>query len=181
MKDEEILRQQAIELHLKGMAIVDITDKLGKSRQWVHKWIDRYKSGNDKWYLSLSNAPKRSVKAVSEDIENIVVYIRKKLKDQKYAQKGALNILYEFERLNIKPPSLSTINRIIHRNGLIDRGTKREAKKKSIQIISRMYNRWTLWALSTSKVVAGITFLTLLLLSLIMPGFILYRIRLLKV
>ena len=158
MKDEEILRQQAIELHLKGTAIVDITDKLGKSRQWVHKWLNRYKSGDDKWYLSLSNAPKRPVKAVSEDIENTVVSIRKKLKDQKYAQKGALNILYEFERLNIKPPSLSTINRIIRRNGLIDRGTRREAKKKSTQITSRMSNRWTLWAPSTSREAADITY-----------------------
>ncbi|MCX6330908.1 MAG: helix-turn-helix domain-containing protein [Bacteroidia bacterium] len=181
MKDEEILRQQAIELHLKGMAIVDITDRLGKSRQWVHKWLNRYKSGDDKWYLSLSNAPKRPIKAVSEDIENTVVSIRQKLKDQKYAQKGALNILYEFERLNIKPPSLSTINRIIRRNGLIDRGTKREAKKKNILITSRMYNRWISWVPNILKVAPGITYLTLLLLSLIMPGFIPYRIRLLKV
>lgn len=181
MKDEEILRQQAIELHLKGTAIIDITDKLGKSRQWVHKWLGRYKSGDDKWYLSLSNAPKRPIKAVSEDIENMVVSIRKKLKDQKYAQKGALNILYEFERLNIKPPSLSTINRIIRRNGLIDRGTKREAKKKSIQITSRMFNKWISWALNTSKVAAGIIYLILLLLSLIMPEFFPYQIRLQKV
>jgi len=181
MKDEEILRQQAIELHLKGTAIVDITDKLGKSRQWVHKWLNRYKSGDDKWYLSLSNAPKKPVMAVSEDIENAVISIRKKLNDQKYAQKGALNILYEFERLNIKPPSISTINRIIHRNGLIDRGTKREAKKKSIQITSRMSSRWILWALSTSKVAADIISLILLRLSLIMREFTPYQIRLQKV
>lgn len=181
MKDEEILRQQAIELHLKGTAIVDITDKLGKSRQWVHKWLNRYKSGDDRWYLSFSNAPKRRVKAVAEDIENTVISIRKKLNDQKYAQKGALNILYEFERLNIKPPSLSTINRIIQRNDLIDRGTKREAKKKSIQITSRMFSRWILWDQSTSKEAAGITSLTLLRLSLIMPVFIPYQIRLRKV
>lgn len=158
MKDEEILRQQAIELHLKGIAIADITDKLGKSRQWVHKWLNRYKSGDDKWYISLSNAPNKPIKSIPKDIENMVVSIRKKLKNQKYAQKGALSILYEFERLNIKSPSLSTINRIIHRNGLIDRGTKREAKKKSIPITSRMSNRWILWALSTSKVAADITY-----------------------
>jgi transposase len=180
MKDEEILRQQAIELHLKGMEIMDISDKLGKSRQWVHKWLNRYKSGDDRWYLSLSNAPKRPVKAVSESIEYTVISIRKKLNNQKYAQKGALNILYEFERLNIKPPSLSTINRIIHRNGLIDRGTKREAKKKSTQIISRMSSRWILWDQSTSREAAGITYLILLQLSLIMPVFIPYLIRLQK-
>jgi putative transposase len=181
MKDEEILRQQAIELHLKGIAVVDITDKLGKSRQWVHKWLKRYKSGDDKWYLSLSNAPKKPIKTIPKDIENMVISIRKKLNSQKYAQKGALNILYEFERLNIKSPSLSTINRIIYRNGLIDRGTKREAKKKSIQITSQMFNKWILWVLSTSGVAADITYLILLLLNHIMPEFIPYQIRLQRV
>ena len=181
MKDEEILRQQAIELHLQGEPIVDITNTIGKSRQWVHKWLNRYKSGDDKWYISLSNAPKKPIKAVPKDIEKMVVSIRQKLKDQKYAQKGAFNILYEFERFNIKPPSLSTINRIIRRNGLIDRGTKREAKKKNTPITSRMYNRWISWVPNISKEAAGITYLTLLLWSLIMPGFIPYRTRLLKV
>jgi putative transposase len=171
MKDEEILRQQAVELHLKGMAIVDITDKLGKSRQWVHKWLNRYKSGDDKWYLSVSNAPKKPISRIPEDIEKAIVSIRENLKGQKYAQKGALNILYEFKRLNINPPSMSTINRVIQRNGLLDKGTKREAKKKNILITSLMYSKWTLLGQSILKGAVGITCLTSLLLSHIMPGF----------
>ena len=171
MKDEEILRQQAIELHLKGTAIVEITDKLGKSRQWVHKWLNRYKSGDDKWYLSVSNAPKKPISRIPEDIEKTIVSIRENLKGQKYAQKGALNILYEFKRLNINPPSMSTINRVIQRNGLLDKGTKREAKKKNILITSLMYNKWTLLGQSILEGAVGITCLTSLLLSHIMPGF----------
>lgn len=181
MKDEEILRQQAIELHIQGKSIVDISDTLGKSRQWVHKWLNRYKSGDNEWYLSLSNAPMKPIKAIPKDIEKIVVSIRKKLDDHNYAQKGAFNILYEFRRLNIKPLSLSTINRIIRCNDLIDRGTKREAKKKFTRITYRMYNKWISWGPNISTVAADITYLTLLLLSLIMPGFIPYQIRLLRV
>ena len=151
--------------------IVDITDKIGRSRQWVHKWLNRYKTGSDVWYHSISNAPKKPISRIPEDIEKTIVYIRNNLKEQKYAQKGALNILYEFKRLNIKPPSMSTINRVIQRNGLLGKGTKREAKKKNILITSLMCNRWTLLDQSISEGAAGITYLTSLLLSHIMPGF----------
>jgi len=171
MKDEEIIRKQAVELHLKNIQINDIADTLGKTRQWVHKWLRRYKTGSDVWYQSLSNAPKNPISRIPEDIEKTIVSIRETLKGQKYAQKGALNILYEFKRLNIIPPSMSTINRVIQRNGLLDKGTKREAKKKNILITSLMYSKWTLLGQSISEGAAGITYLTLLLLSHIMPGF----------
>lgn len=180
MKDEEIIRKQAIELHLKSISINNIADTLGKTRQWVHKWLKRYKIGSDVWYQSLSNAPKKPISRIPEDIEKTIVSIRNNLKEQKYAQKGALNILYEFERLNIVPPSMSTINRVIQRNGLLGKGTKREAKKKNILITSLMFSRWTLLDQSISKVAAGITYSILLRLSRIMPGFIQSEINLQK-
>jgi|GEM_PF-2367706 transposase len=178
MKDEEIVRKQAVELHLKSVPVSTIADTLGKTRQWVHKWIKRYKTGSDDWYLSQSNAPKKPVSRISEDIEKTIVSIRENLKEQKYAQKGALNILYEFKRLNIVPPSMATINRVIQRNGLLGKGTKREAKKKNILITSLMFSRWTLLDQSISEVAAGITYLLSLRLSLIMPGFTLSQINL---
>jgi putative transposase len=180
MKDEEIIRKQAVELHLKSIPINDIADMLGKTRQWVHKWLKRYKTGNDVWYESISNAPKKPISRIPEDIEKTIVSIRENLKGQKYAQKGALNILYEFKRLNIIPPSMSTINRVIQRNGLLDKGTKREAKKKSILITSLMYNKWTLSGQSILEGAVGTTYLTSLLLSHILLVFIPSQIRLQK-
>lgn len=171
MKDEEIVRQQAVELHLKNVPVNIIADTLGKTRQWVHKWLKRYKTGSEAWYKSFSNAPKKPISRIPEDIEKTIVSIRENLKEQKYAQKGALNILYEFKRLNIKPPSMSTINRVIQRNGLLGKGTKREAKKKNILITSLMFSKWTLLAQNISKGAAGITYSILLRLSRIMPGF----------
>ena len=87
MKDEEILRKQAVELHLQGITIVNIAGKLIKSRQWVHKWLIRYKTGSDVWYQSISNTPKKPVKGISKDIDKTIVSIRKTLNEQKYAQK----------------------------------------------------------------------------------------------
>jgi hypothetical protein len=130
MRDEEIIRKQTVELHLKNIPINEIADALGKTRQWVHKWLTRFKTGSDVWYQSISNSPKKPIIRIPEDIEKTIVSIRKNLKGQKYVQKGGLNILYEFKRLNIDPPSISTINRVIQRNGLLDNGTKREAKKE---------------------------------------------------
>jgi len=180
MKDEEIIRKQAVELHLKSVSINDIANTLGKTRQWVHKWLKRYKTGNDVWYVSISNAPKKPISRIPEEIEKTIVSIRNNLKEQKYAQKGALNIIYEFKRLNIIPPSMSTINRVIQRNGLLGKGTKREAKKKNILITSLMFSRWTLLGLSISEGAVGITYSILLRLSHIMPGFTLSQINLQK-
>jgi hypothetical protein len=180
MKDEEIVRKQAVELHLKSIPVNIIADMLGKTRQWVHKWLKRYKSGNEVWYESISNAPKKPISRIPEDIEQTIVSIRENLEGQKYAQKGALNILYEFKRLNITPPSMSTINRVIQRNGLLGKGTKREAKKKNILITSLMYSKWILSDQSISEGASGIIYLILLLLSHIMLGFTLFQISLQK-
>jgi putative transposase len=180
MKDEEVVRKQAVELHLKSIPVNIIADTLGKTRQWVHKWLKRYKTGSKVWYQSLSNAPKKPISRIPADIEKTIVSIRENLKEQKYAQKGALNILYEFKRLNIIPPSMSTINRVIQRNGLLCKGTKREAKKKNILITSLMFSRWTLLDQSISEGAAGITYSISLRLSHIMPGFTLSQINLQK-
>ncbi len=92
MKDEIILRKQAVELHLQGVPICDIVHSLGRSRQWVHKWINRYRSvGGDDWYLSISTAPKRSGQRTPRKEEDLVINVRKALAGRRYSQTGALS------------------------------------------------------------------------------------------
>jgi transposase-like protein len=122
MNDEIVLRKQAVELYLQDTPIVEIAFKLGKTRQWVYKWIDRYKVGDPDWFRSLSNAPKRPAKRISGKVEQTIITIRQNLKGQKYAQKGAL--------INIKPPSIATINRVLKRNNLIGESDTKVLKKK---------------------------------------------------
>lgn len=130
MNDETVLRKQAIALYLKGASVIKISEVLGKTRQWVYKWLKRYNTGESEWADSQSRAPKTSVKQISNQTEEAIVSVRKSLSGHKYAQKGALSILYEFERLNIKAPSVATINRVLKRNDLIEKGDTRVAKKK---------------------------------------------------
>jgi hypothetical protein len=120
MKQEEILRQEAIRLHMQGVSVKEIAAQLNQSRQWFYKWLHRYEQYPDKeWFKSESNAPKTVSGKTEKSLEQTVVEVRKRLLSQPYAQKGATSILYEFERLGIKAPSIATINRILQRNNLV--------------------------------------------------------------
>ena len=120
MEQEEALRQAAIRMHLQGESVQVIVGKIDRTRQWVYKWIVRYKENpRGNWFKSESNAPKQPVRKIDDAVEESVISIRKNLQDKPYSQKGAISIMYEFERLGMKSPSISTVNRILHRNGLI--------------------------------------------------------------
>jgi len=121
MEDEIILRKQAVELYLSGVTTSDIVQKLGRSRQWVHKWITRYRiKGGPDWFRSESTSPKKVRNRTLQNEEDLVVNVRKALADRIYSQTGALSIMYEIERIGFKPPSIPTINRILKRHNLIN-------------------------------------------------------------
>lgn len=131
MDNDEILRQEAIRLFLQGHGAKEVADRVGKTRQWVYKWINIYQSSENKlWYKSLSNAPKAVSNKISKEIESIIIEIRNRLSGNLYSQRGAISILYEFERLGLKPPSIATVNRVLKRNQLIDQSLSKERKIK---------------------------------------------------
>jgi len=129
MEHEEILRQKAIRLHLQGQSVKLICEQLNRSRQWFYKWLSRYEQlPVNEWYMSKSSAPVSVPHKTESSIEQTVVEIRKRLSRQPYAQQGAINIMYEFKRLDIEPPSVSTINRILQRNNLVCQSDVRRLK-----------------------------------------------------
>lgn len=129
MDDEIILRKQAVELYLKNIPVCDIAHKLNRSRQWVHKWITRYRTqGGDNWFLSVSTCPKQVFNKTPQKEEELVINARKALEGRIYSQTGALSIMYEIERMGLKAPSIPTINRILRRNNLIDRCSVKQKK-----------------------------------------------------
>jgi len=87
----------------------------------------RYDSGNKNWFKDCSKAPKHPIK-IDEDLEKLVIKIRKELMEEKYARIGPQTIHWELERLGVEPPSLSTIKRIIKRNKLIVKKSKYHKK-----------------------------------------------------
>ena len=129
MEDELILRKQAAELFLQGVPISDIALKLDRSRQWVHKWLTRYRTiGGEDWFHSKSASPKQVPNKTPQNEEALVVKIRKALEGRIYSQTGALSIMYEIERMGLQTPSIPTINRILKRNNLISNIHVRQKK-----------------------------------------------------
>lgn len=123
-------RQEAIQRYLAGEKILKIAKSLGKSRKWLHHWVNRYNSTKDEnWYKDFSKAPLKTNKKIETEIEQQILLVRQELMDNKMAQIGAISIQYEFEKRGIKPlPKIWTINRVIRSHNLI---REPQAKKTS--------------------------------------------------
>lgn len=117
---EEELREQAVSLIRQGRSVTDVANQLGKSRQWVYKWLERSTSGNPNWSKSQSNAPQTIANKTKSDIEAAVVQTRKALRRNPYKESGAYPIMHELMQQGVKPPSVATINRILKKNGLTE-------------------------------------------------------------
>lgn len=136
--DEEInLRKLCIQKYNEGNKPTGICRSLHRTRNWVYKWIKRYQSGDPQWYLDESKEPKTKPTKIDQELENDIVGIRKKLvkrdtPETRYAFHGAVAIHQELDKLGHKDkPNLSTINRILKRNGLIEKEQRKKGNKES--------------------------------------------------
>lgn len=128
--DEIKLRKQAVVMYLSGHTPTDICNELNKSRPWFYKWLRRYQSNHkDDWFIEQSRRPHTVDKKIDRDIENRVIQIRQKLENISYAQIGAISIQWEFKKLNIEPPPVWTIDRIIKNHNLTRKKLKSSKKQ----------------------------------------------------
>jgi len=122
-------RKEAIDLWLKGKNINEIGLILNCSRQWVHKWINRYNANPDnEWFNSFSKAPKTVHPRITRELEEQIINFRQMLCGRKYSQTGATSIQYEFYKSGMDPPPVWTINRILRRNNLIFKSLEKTKK-----------------------------------------------------
>lgn len=102
----------------------------------MYKWIKRAQSGKPDWYLDESRVPHNKPGKISKELERAIVNSRIKLvkrdtPETKYSFCGAVAIHQELDNLGYHyKPALSTINRVLKRNGLIVK-KERDAKEKS--------------------------------------------------
>jgi putative transposase len=116
---EKELREQAIKGYENGESAKEIYRSLGKSKAWFFKWLKRAKLEGESWSESQSRRPQKSPQRIDKNMEQTVIDVRKNLQNTLYAQIGALAISYQLSKKGIKPPPISTINKIIKRNNLI--------------------------------------------------------------
>lgn len=123
MANEEALRKQAITLHQQGKKVAAIAREVGRTRQWVHKWVKRYEAQSDNWCSSHSHAP-RNNHTISSTLEEKVVETRQVLKESPYLESGAYAIWHHLKEQGITPPSVATINRILRKHSLTRKKVK---------------------------------------------------------
>lgn len=130
--DEEQLRITAITRYITGKAPHTIYRDLNRSKVWFFKWLKRYHQGDHRWYKELSRAPRSSSRVLDPYTEQLIVRIRKGLEVTKYAQHGAGAIAWELTKLDLTPPAVWTINRILKRHHLITKRIKGYQSKGKI-------------------------------------------------
>ncbi len=70
-------RYQAVLEVRAGVPIVDVAERFGVSRQAVHRWMNRYRSGGLKALADRSKRPKSSPWQVSAEVEVMVCEMRR--------------------------------------------------------------------------------------------------------
>nr|QNO53367.1 hypothetical protein KFLEFLPM_00021 [Methanosarcinales archaeon ANME-1 ERB6] len=117
MNIEEQERIDAVNRYIMGDRQTDICRDINRSKKWLFKWFDRFKTGEEGWYKSQSRAPKKHGRKTNDAIERVVVNIRKALMvgnehESKYLGVCADAIRYRMEKLDFSNegiPSVSTI------------------------------------------------------------------------
>jgi len=128
---EEWVRRRAIDRYLRGEKARSICASLGRTEQWLYKWLKRFREGDPDWYQEYSRKPLHVPTRSSAEIEAIVKHVRLELYNRGQFC-GAQAIRWRLEEENVQPlPSVRTIGRILARHDLTQRRTGRyEAKGK---------------------------------------------------
>jgi transposase len=121
-------RREAIRFVVEdGGGKADAGRRVGRSRQWVNKWLRRYREHGEAGLVDRSRVPKQQPTKTPVSVVAKVLEIRQSLVDDPVASIGALTILSELEREGFTPiPSLRTIDRILNAAGVTRQWTRHE-------------------------------------------------------
>lgn len=120
--DEEGLRREAIAMLQRGIGIIEICRKLGRTRRWLSKWRRRFAAEGAAALRGRSRAPRHRPRATPERIVRAVLAARDRLARrrgrQRFAGSGVDAVAWELELEGIRPlPARRTIERILERAG----------------------------------------------------------------
>ena len=131
VRTEAELRGEAVRRRLAGESPAEIARALGRSRQWVAKWVRRQERGEDDWAKGRKRGPERAPTRTAPETETLVLTVRERLVANPWAQVGADAIAWELRKLGVEPPPRRTLERILARAGATGgrRGSGRRAAK----------------------------------------------------
>ena len=108
-----------VEAHLtEGRSVAELAKAHGVHRSWIYKLLVRYREGGYEALEPRSRAPRSSPNATPEEVVREIVSLREQLLSQGH-DCGAETIAYHLAGRFEQVPSVSTIWRILRREGLV--------------------------------------------------------------
>jgi transposase len=98
-----------------GLTVTEVADRYGVSRQAVHGWLGRYRTGGLDALADRSYRPKSCPHQMPAEVEGRLCELRRR-----HPGWGQRRLAHELVRVGVDPPpGLSSIYRALVRNGLI--------------------------------------------------------------
>lgn len=116
-RTEVELRREAVRRRLAGESPELIACSLGRTRQWVAKWVGRHDPADADWAAGHKRGPARAPNRTAVEMEALVLAVRERLVANPWAQVGADAISWELEKLGVESPPRRTLERIVARAG----------------------------------------------------------------
>lgn len=120
MSETILERQRAIARYRNGESATAICASLGRSREWLYKWLKRHDEHGADWAEERSRRPRQSPAHIGAAVEAAILAMRRSLA-QRQLFHGAQAIAWELAETGSASPSVRTISRVLERHGLITR------------------------------------------------------------
>jgi transposase InsO family protein len=113
-----------------GLTVIEVAERYGVSRQTVHGWLGRYRTGGLEALADRSHRPLRCPHQMPAEVEAHLCELRRH-----HPGWGQRRLAHELARIGVDPPlGLTSIYRALVRNGLIQPKARRRRKAD--------YRRW---------------------------------------
>ncbi len=122
-----------------GVSVTAAASEVGRSRQWLHKWLARFDSDGESGLADRSRAPHRSPTATPPEVVERIIEMRDRLEAHPFANRGAESVRYEMLAAGDPVvPSESTIERILTRYGRTGQRSKsrREVESRPLPTVT---------------------------------------------
>jgi transposase InsO family protein len=147
-------KQKVIVLAVRdqGLTVSDAARRYGVSRRWVHELLRREAAGGITAIEPRSKRPLSNPRRTHDTTAARILALRHELQTAGL-DAGPVTIAWHLEREGLRPPSTSTIRRILHANGLISPEPKKRPKASLHRFEAHQPNEtwqsdFTHWALA---------------------------------
>lgn len=142
---------------LEGRSAREVARAHGLSKSWIYELIRRYRVGGYEALAPRSRRPRSCRHQTSARSVSAIVGLRRELEAQGH-DAGAETIAYHLAQRREKVPSVSTIWRVLRREGLIVREPQKRPRSSLIRFQAALPNElWqadiTAWQLASGEVV----------------------------